>query len=144
MTFDETYFRQRAQAGSVVTYLLTVGNRGKTKGALAAYLAGLVVALEGAEAEEKEAREKIAAEAKEAKEQRDAEDAAKSDEAREEEDEEEEDKRSAEDEARWKAFQDAAIKKRDALCEKAFAAGFGHLTDKDWKSLDSAWKRFVK
>lgn len=141
-TFDETSFRQMAQAGSVVTYLLTVGNKGKTKGALAAYLAGLVVALEGAQAEEKEAQDKVAAEAKEAKEQREAEDAAKGDEDK--EDAEEEDKRSAEDEKRWKALEEATAKKRDVLREKAFAAGFGDLTDKDWKSLDAAWRRFVK
>ena len=144
VVFDEKAFRQMTQAGSVVTYLLTAGNKGKTKGALAAYLAGLVIALEGAQAEERAALEKTAAEAKEAKERRDSEDAAKSDEAREEEDEEEEEKRSAEDEKFWKAMQEAMAKKRDILRDKAFAAGFGHFTDKDWKSVDAAWRRFVK
>jgi hypothetical protein len=139
--FDQATYRQ---SGSVVTYLLTTGNKGKTKGALAAYLAGLVIALEGAQAEEKEAQAKVEAEAKAAQEQRAAEDNAKSDEARAEEDEDEEDKRAEEDQKRWKAIQDAMQKKRGVLRDKAFAAGFGSLADKDWKSIDAAWRRFVK
>ncbi len=134
-------WRQSTQAGSVVTYLLTTGDKGKTKGALARYFAGLVVALEGAQAEAKAEMDKVANEAKDAQERREAEDAAKEDE---EEDEEVEDKRSEEDEKFFKAMYEAMQKKRDVLCEKAFAAGFGHLTDKDWKSLDASWRRFVK
>jgi hypothetical protein len=133
-------FRQRTQAGSVVTYLLTTGDKGKTKGALARYFAGLVVALEGAQAELKADIEKIAEEAKTAAEKRGAEDASKDD----EEEEEEEEERSEEEIKRVQAMRDALAKRSDALCAKAFEAGFGHLTDKDWKSLDAAWRRFVK
>ncbi len=134
-------WRQSTQAGSVVTYLLTTGDKGKTKGALARYFAGLVVALEGAQAECKAEIDKVLNEAKDARERREDEDAAKGDD---EEDEEVEDKRSEEDEKFGKAMVEAMAKKRDVLCAKAFEAGFGHLTDKDWKSLDAAWRRFVK
>lgn len=139
---DAKDFRQATQTGSVVTYLLTAGNKGKTKGALARYLSGLVVALEGAQAESKAEMEKTAGEVKETEERRAAEDASKGDD--EEEDAEEEDKRSEEDEKFAKAMREALAKKRDILGDRAFAAGFGHLTDKDWKSIDAAWRRFVK
>jgi hypothetical protein len=125
----------------VVTYLLTSGNKGKAKDALSRYLAGLVVALEGAEAELKDELEKVAAQAKEAAESRAAEGAADDDE---EESEEDEEKRLREQEERSKAVREAMAKKRDTLREKAFAAGFGHFTDKDWKTLDAGWRRFVK
>jgi hypothetical protein len=148
--------RESTQAGSVVTYLLTTGNKGKTKDALSRYLAALVVALEGAQAELKDEMAKVEAQATDAAESEAAEDASSageeeggagedaSSEDDEEEGEEDEEKRLQEQERLMKAVREAMAKKRDTLREKAFAAGFGHLTDKDWKSIDAAWKRFVK
>ena len=34
--------------------------------------------------------------------------------------------------------------KYQAIRERALAAAFGHLSDKDWKKLDKSWKRFAK
>jgi flagellar motor protein MotB len=123
----------------VVTYLLTTGDRGKTKGALARYLRGLVAALEQAQAEYEAEMDRIrkAAEAS-------AEQAAAADEAEEEEDEETEEERSEERIKLAQQGREAMAKKRDALRDKAFEVGFGHLTDRDWKALDAAWRRFVK
>jgi hypothetical protein len=135
------YWTTGVQAGSVVTYLLTTGDRGKTKGALAKYLRGLVGALEQAQGECEAELERIRKEEKAAAEQQAAEDAGKDDK---EEDEELEEKRSQEQIKLMQQRRDALKKRSKTLREKAFEVGFGHLTDKDWKTIDAAWRRFVK
>ena len=42
------------------------------------------------------------------------------------------------------ALKEAFEKKRASINQRAFKAGFGHLTDKDWRRLDKVWKQYAK
>jgi hypothetical protein len=131
----EKFSRQNVQAGSVVTYLLTKGNRGKLKGALANYLTALIGAIEEAEAEyDAEIKELGEEEKQEAEAQRADE---------EDEDDEEEAELTAAQKERAKKRREALEKKKKMIREKAFQMAFGHLTDKDWKRIDRSWCNFV-
>ena len=42
------------------------------------------------------------------------------------------------------SFNDGLKARFDAIRERAQEAAFGHLTDKDWASLDKKWQKFAK
>jgi len=133
--------RQGTQAGSVVTYLLTKGNKGKLKGALANYMKALIAAIEEAEAEYEKTTDAIREEVEREAQEKAAEKPPSSDE--EEEDEEESEEESEADKERAKKYREAMKLKKKTIREKAFLAAFSHLTDKDWKRIDRSWRRFV-
>jgi hypothetical protein len=166
LDFDEIFksSRQSTQAGSVVTYLLTRGNRGKTKGALAKYLGELVVAIREASKEYKETVDELSKQANEeakAKKESEADDEGEGnnggyDESEDQADDEsgdetdvdtDEEEQDAKDEAaakeRAEIHSEARKRKRRTIRERAFKAAFGHLSDKDWRRLDTSWRRFV-
>ncbi|MEE8105897.1 MAG: hypothetical protein V3T86_10220, partial [Planctomycetota bacterium] len=123
MTFDP----YTLQAGSVVTWLLGKGNRGKTKGILTEYLGYLVTATEEA-ANANKARDKKAdmtslqEELKVAKSEADRQEVLQ----------------------KWQQRRAAVSQKRGEIGERAFDAVFGGYTDADWKKLDRSWAAFAK
>ncbi|MCZ6572481.1 MAG: hypothetical protein O7C98_04830 [Planctomycetota bacterium] len=130
------------QAGSVVGWLLGPGNRGKTKNALTNYLKAMVAAIEEAEDEYKKGKDAFEAALKKRAEGLAARQAEEGEEAEEDEEgdagEEEGFKRNVE------ALSEALKKKRASIVRRSFEAGFGHLTDKDWRRLDKVWQRYAK
>lgn len=122
------------QAGSVVTYLLGKGSRGKTKNIVQNYMKNMIGAIQEAEAEYDKKNKAIdEAAKKKAAEQGEPEG--------ESEDESEEDEPEGDD--RWEKIR-AALKGRAAAIRKiAFDKTFGALTDKDWKKLDRQWRDYA-
>ncbi|MFV1958499.1 MAG: hypothetical protein ACC662_03695 [Planctomycetota bacterium] len=132
-------YEHMTQAASVVHWLLTRGNRGKTKGALVTYMRSLVSIIVDEDAKfEKAQAERMKVEA-EARAKEAVEDAGKSQEELErEEDEEFRQRREHRGE-----YGKRLAEKYKAIRTRAFEAAFGHLTDKDWAALDKRWKRFA-
>ncbi|MCZ6786485.1 MAG: hypothetical protein O7E54_04895 [Planctomycetota bacterium] len=111
------------QAGSVVSYLLGKGNRGKWKNSVQNYLKNLIKVIE-----EEEKRLKV---------KTDAALGRASENAMEDEDEDEDDEANdgpSEDFVR--AFKDKAKNIR----KRAFEMTFGEMSEKDWKKLDTRWR----
>ncbi|MCZ6572632.1 MAG: hypothetical protein O7C98_05615, partial [Planctomycetota bacterium] len=130
------------QAGSVVGWLLGPGNRGKTKNALTNYLKAMVAAIEEAEAEYKKEKDAFEASLKKRAEGVVARQAEEGEEA-----EEDEEGDAGAEEAFKKnveALNEALKKKRASIVRRSFEAGFGHLTDKDWRRLDKVWQQYAK
>ena len=122
------------QAGSVLTYLLGPGNRGKrTKNIVQNYMGNLILAIEEATAEFDKKNKKIEEDAKkQAEEEGNAEES---------EDEAEEEEGDAKD--RWEQITEALKSRAAAIRKIAFDKTFGELTDKDWKKLDRAWRSYA-
>ena len=127
------------QAGSVCSYLLTKGNRGKTKGAIQNYLRNLVGAIEEAEVEYKAKRDALKKEA----EARAAAAAAESGAVVESEDEEGEEEGDSAAEAEFEKMKEAMKERSKAVLEQAFEKTFGSLSDKDWERLNRAWLKYA-
>jgi len=127
------------QAASVVWWLLSRGNRGKMKNAVATYLEALdsIIAEEDKKFELSE-EERWKAEAADQAAQEKARQ-GKSD----EELEEEEDRRFRERRENRSEFSTALGEKYQAIRQRAFEAAFGGLTSKDWESIDRKWKKFA-
>lgn len=125
-----------AQASSVVYWLLTKGNRGKVKGAIARYLASLEEIIKEEdkkfeEAEETRWKDAIAS-------------STQDDEGKTEEElEAEEEERFRQRRKRRDEYSERLKGKYAAIRERAFEAAFSHLTDKDWSALDRSWKKFA-
>ncbi len=136
---DVESFEHRTQAASVVHYLLTRGNRGKTKGALVNTMNALVEIIEEEDVkfEAEEAQRRL--EARRVAEQEAQADAGKTD----EELEREEDEAFRQRRERRSAFAGHFDAKARAIRLRAFEAGFGHLEEKDWKRLDKSWRSFA-
>jgi len=120
------------QCGSVVSYLLTDGNRGKWKGCIRDYMANLVAAIEEAEREFKAFEKAQEEEAKKAAEQEAS--------AEETESEDESGEEDEEGEKAWEKFREAMKKKEETIRKQAFERTFGKLSDKDWERLDKQWR----
>ncbi|MHC4955224.1 MAG: hypothetical protein ACYTGZ_15325 [Planctomycetota bacterium] len=147
--FDFSLYRQ---AGSVCAFLLTKGNRGKTKGIVQKYLVNLIGAIESAEAEYEAEQKKVREELEEKLKEK-AEEAAETGEMPETENEESEDEETpaGEDEEGTpdieelsKKSMEAMNKKEAAILKVAFEKTFGHLKPKDWKRLDKMWRAYAK
>jgi hypothetical protein len=126
------------QAGSVCSFFLGKGSRGKTKNILQNYLANLIHVIEEEEKAYEAEREKI---------KKAAMDAAVADGAggpvTESEDEEGEEEGPSNAEKEWEKLSGAMKAKNKAILEKAFQRTFGHLSDKDWKKLNKRWLDFA-
>jgi hypothetical protein len=130
------------QAGSVCSYLLTKGDRGKTKGLVQDYLRNLIFAIEKAEAEFKAKQDKITEDLTQA-----AEAAIESGEidggGAESEDEEGESAQGEVSKQLWEDMQKAMKDRQKAILSEAFERTFGELSDKDWEKLDRAWRKYA-
>jgi hypothetical protein len=130
---------QNIQAGSVVSWLLTDGNRGKCKNAMVAYVQALVKAVEE---EEKafEERTKATTEKEKKRIEGQSGNAGGDDEDEDDEDEDADEKATKEMiEEMKKSFKD----KWEGIRKKSFDAVFGSFTDADWQKLDTAWRKFA-
>lgn len=138
---EHVEMEHHAQARSVVYYLLGRGNRGKLKGCIAKYLAALeaIIKEEDARFEASEAMRM-----KEEAQKRLDEAQQGGREKSEEELEREEDERFRQRRQNRGSFNEGLKAKFEAIRGRALAAAFGHLTDKDWESLDRRWKKFAK
>ena len=126
------------QAGSVCSYLLTKGNRGKTKGLLKAYLKNLIGAIDAAESEYKAETARI----NEAAVKRVAESGGGGP-VGESEDEEGEEEDDAGFKKSWEERSKALKERSAAILTQAFEKTFGHLSDKDWKKIDKLWRSYA-
>ncbi|MHC4848699.1 MAG: hypothetical protein ACYTEG_09620 [Planctomycetota bacterium] len=126
------------QAGSVCSFFLGKGSRGKTKNMIQKYLANLIHVIEEEEKAYEAEREKI---------KKAAMDAAVADGAggpvTESEDEEGEEEGPSKAEKEWEKMSGALKAKNKAILESAFQRTFGHLSDKDWKKLNKQWLDFA-
>jgi hypothetical protein len=126
-----------AQGDSVFHWLLTKGNRNPVKGALQTYLQTLVHVIEEEDKKFEEQQEAIR--------KKQMEDAARKAEENGGEPPDDEDEPDDEDfKEAWKAYAEALRAKREAICARAFAASFGHLTDKQWEKLDKKWLSYAE
>lgn len=114
------------QCGSVVSYMLTKGSRGKLKDIIPKYMHNMIKAIEDAQSEFKKKRDKAVGDATES--------AGKGGSEESEEESGEED-----DDASLEAFKKAFKERSDAIRKNAFEATFGALSDKDWEKLNRAW-----
>ena len=121
------------QCGSVVSYLLTKGDRGKWKNCIRNYMGNLITATEAAEKEFKDFKDKQKAESGKA-----AEEGAGGEQRGESEDESGEDEE--EGEKYWEQYRDAMRKKEKDIRKLAFERTFGDISDKDWERLDKQWR----
>ena len=128
------------QAGSVCSYLLTAGNRGKTKGLIKAYLKNLVGAIDIAESEYKAESARIDAERAKQLEEAANQGATPTEESEDEEADEEEDEDANKS---WEQRREALKKRREAILREAFEKTFGHLSEKDWKRIDKRWRDYA-
>ncbi len=119
------------QCGSVISFMLTKGNRGKIKDVIPRYMKNMIKAIEDAEAEYKKKR----AAANKAAIGRAV------DKGMTAEEESEEETGEGDEDAGWEAFRKALKERSDAIRKNSFASTFGALTDKDWERLDRAWRR---
>jgi len=128
-----------SQARSVTFWLLGRGNKGKVKGAMAKYLKSLEeIIKEEDERFEQGERVRMVEEA-EAR----AEQAAAQGEKSEAELEAEEDEQFRKRRENRGSFNEGLKSRYEAIRERAQEAAFGHLTDKDWATLDRKWKKFA-
>ncbi|MEM8882620.1 MAG: hypothetical protein AAGD14_00955 [Planctomycetota bacterium] len=126
------------QVGSVCSFLLSKGDRGKTKKAVQRYLANLIEVIEEQEVAYEKERARIEEEAKKAAE------ADMGGPVEESEDEEgEEDEGPSDAEKQFEKLQEAMKTKRDAILAEAFKRTFGSLSDKDWKRLHAQWVKYA-
>ena len=121
------------QVGSVCSYLLTKGSRGKTKNIIQKYLQNLIAVIEEEEQAYKAERDRLEEEAKAGLEAEGNTDVGES------EDEEGEEGETGAAEKAWDKMMEAMKAKNKAIQQKAFEKTFGHLSDKDWKRLDRKW-----
>jgi len=138
---DDEQFTQHAhllQAGSVVSWLLGEGNRGKVKNAVFRYLQALMQACE----EEEKAYEEKRKAAIEGMAKRTVEGAGEEGERTEEEEDRREEEIEKELEKGFNEMRDAWKAKGKAIREKAFECAFPDLKDSDWAKLDAAWQKF--
>jgi hypothetical protein len=131
---DEQFYTY--QCGSVITYLMTKGSRGKTKNIIPTYMNNLLLAIEEAEKEFNEFKKKQEEEEK----TEELEIGVEGDGESEDEEGGEEDD---EGENRWEKFRQAMKEKVKAIREKAFQKTFGHLGDRDWERLNRAWLEYA-
>ena len=117
------------QCGSVISYMLTKGNRGKTKGIIPLYMKNMITAIEKAQGEYKKKRDEALNKAS-------SNPGGKVEESEEESGEEETD----ED---FEAFKAALKEKSEAIRKDAFEATFGKLTAKDWDRLNKGWIKYA-
>jgi hypothetical protein len=136
-TSDLGEYGHLAQAESVTFWLLGRGNKGKVKGALTLYLKSLETIIR----EEDERFEKE--QEKRWREQGEAAASAPGREKSDEEREREEEERFRNRGQRHSEYSETLKSKYEAIRARALEAAFGHLTDKDWESLDKKWKRFA-
>lgn len=136
-TSDYGDYGHLAQAENVTFWLLGRGNRGKVKGSMTVYLRSLEKIIR----EEDERFEKE--QSKRWKEQAEAaantDDREKSDEEREREEEERFRNRGE----KFSEYSKELESKYEAIRARALEAAFGHLSDKDWESLDKKWRKFA-
>jgi hypothetical protein len=135
-TSDYEGYAHVAQAKSVVYYLLSRGDRGKTKGAIATYLQSLEQIIR----EEDERFEKDEEQRWKAQQATRGNDADKT----EEELEAEEEERFRNRRERRDEYSERLKEKYAAIRQRAFEAAFGHLEERDWESLDKRWRTFVR
>jgi len=114
------------QCGSVISYLLTRGNRGKWRNMISKYMANLVVAIEEAQAEYEKAQGKFKADME----------SSMIDTGEETEDESGE---GDEGERAWDALKKAMAERTKTIRQIAFERTFGHLKDRDWERLHRRW-----
>ena len=114
------------QTGSVMSWMLSDGNRGKLKGAITRYLTAMVRAIEVEDQkwEEEEAKKRKAW--KEKVEKGEADDSDEPD-----------------PEDAWKDYQQRLQDKEDAIRQLSFDAAFGQITDKEWEKLDKKWRKYA-
>jgi hypothetical protein len=150
---ERSSWRHSDQATSVVGWLLGPANRGKTKGALHRYVRATVAGIEEAEREFEKLRKQMEEEAKrqaeeEAKRRAAAKEAGRGDgEEEEEEGETEEDENEEADqrrEAKVLQLADILRTRSKEIREKAFQAAFGHLSEKNWKSINARWRHYAQ
>jgi hypothetical protein len=122
-----------SQCGSVVSYLLTKGNRGKWKDALKNYMTATLEGLRAAEQEFEEFKAKKIAEAE----------AAAGGGGSVEETENETGESEADADKKWEEFLEALRKREKAIRDHAFQATFGHISDKEWERLDRQWLSYA-
>ncbi|MDJ0974974.1 MAG: hypothetical protein QNJ98_10980, partial [Planctomycetota bacterium] len=137
---EEVRPEHHAQARSVVYWLLGRGNKGKIKGAVTKYLRALedIIKEEDKKFEESEKKRRD-------ERMRELAEAGDPDEGKSEAElEAEEDERFRNRRQNRASFNDGLKARFDAIRERAQEAAFGHLTDKDWASLDKKWKKFAK
>jgi len=127
------------QCGSVCSYLMTKGDRGKTKGAIQGYLRNLVSAIEKAESEYQSKADAL----KKEEEERAQAAAAASGAVVESEDEEGAEDDNSAAEAAWEKRKTAMKERSKAILEEAFQRTFGELSDKDWDRLNRAWLKYA-
>jgi len=118
------------QCGSVISFMLTRGNRGKLKDIIPRYMQNMIDAIEEAEKEYDRKR----AEAKKAEAERRAASGGGGGESEVETGEEE-------DDAYVDAWKKALKERAEAIRKNSFEATFGELSDRDWERLDRAWRR---
>jgi hypothetical protein len=112
------------QEDSVMSWLLTDGNRGKVRHSIAKYLKAMDEAIRAERAKwEKEEADRLEAWKK----------AAEKGEAGEKPD----------PEKAWKQYEDRITAMRDAIRKQAFDAAFGDVSDKEWGRLDRKWQRWA-
>lgn len=117
------------QEGSVMSWMLTAGNRGKIKNAVAKYLK----ALDGAIREEERKWEEEEAKRIEAWKKK-----VESGEV------DKDDKGARPDpEDAWKEYERRVEEKQNAIRKQAFDLAFGGLSDKDWEKLDKKWQKWA-
>lgn len=137
-TSDYGTFGHMAQAENVTYWLLGRGNKGKVKGSMALYLRSLEEIIR----EEDEKFEKR--QQKHWQEQQEAGASAAKDEGKTDEElEREEEERFRNRGERHSEYSKTLEGKYEAIRQRALEAAFGHLTDKDWESLDKRWKKFA-
>ena len=138
---EHVEMEHHAQARSVVYYLLSRGNKGKLKGAIARYLKALEDIIKE-EDERFEASEvlRMRDEARRQAAEADAGGQRKTP----EELEREEDERFRQRRQNRGNFNEGLKARFAAIRERAQAAAFGHLDDKSWESLDKRWQKFAK
>ena len=156
MTGETSAFKQLShitQAGSVVSWMLGKGNRGKTKGAVDKYLTQLVsIVNEEAEKFRQKTKETVKEvirpggdredEDGENGEDGEGEDGEGEDEEEGMSDEDEEELEKAADEF-FDEMRNALKERGEAIRKRAFEAAFGSLKDKDWKRIDLLWQKFA-
>lgn len=137
--FTVTFISPTSQATAVFHYLMTKGNRGPLKGALQTYLETLVQVIDEEDKRfEKEELERLRKQMDD--ERKRAEDGSGDD----DEDEDEDKKRQEEWKKAMKEYDERLRAKAQAIREQAYAAAFGHMTDKQWKRVDKAFKTYAE
>ncbi|MDF1701123.1 MAG: hypothetical protein P1V36_08195, partial [Planctomycetota bacterium] len=117
------------QEDSVMSWLLTDGNKGKVKKSVCAYLNALDDAIRLEEAKWEEAEAKRIAEWKERVEKGEI--------------DKDDDEKKPDPEDAWKEYSRSLEEKQAAIRKGAFEAAFGHLSDKDWVKLDKKWQKWA-